>query len=234
MRGEPNLAAVAALIADPARVAILGALADGRALPAGELAAIAGLSAQGASAHLAKLAGSGWLAVEREGRHRYYRLANTRVASALEALAVLAEPLRSPRLAPSPAAIALRQARSCYDHLAGALGVAIAESLEKRGYLLAAEDKKLHVTAGGAAWFDAVLGIAVSAHRPGRHGVARRCLDWTERRHHVAGPLGSEILKRMLELKWLVRLPDTRAVRITPAGHRALLAELGIGGGRES
>lgn len=228
MRGEPNLAVIAALIAEPGRAAMLIALADGRALPAGELAAIAGLSAQGASAHLARLMAGGFLAMEREGRHRYYRLANMQVAAALEGLAGLACPLDPARPVRSPAAEALRQARSCYDHLAGELGVQVASVLGERGFLVATGSKRLAITAEGAAWFTATLGIEVAALRPGRHGVARRCLDWTARRHHLAGPLGSQLLKRLLEIGWLGRLPETRALRVTPLGRRRLRAALGI------
>jgi DNA-binding transcriptional ArsR family regulator len=228
MRGEPNVAAIAALIADPGRAAMLAALADGRALPAGELAAIAGLSAQGASAHIAKLTESGLLTMEREGRHRYYRLASAKVAAALEGLALLVDPVRPPRFTRSPEAEALRRARSCYDHLAGELGVKIAAALEKRGFVAASVGKSLKVTRKGVDWFEAALGIDVSALRPGRNGVACRCLDWTERRYHLAGPLGSQLLSGMLERRWLQQLPDTRALKLTPSGHRGLRYKLGI------
>ena len=131
MRGEPDVASVAALIGDPSRAAMLAALADGRALPAGELAAAAGLSLSGASAQLARVTEGGLLTMEREGRHRYYRLAGPQVASALEGLALLAVRPRRPR-ARSPATEALRRARACYDHLAGELGVTLAQALEER------------------------------------------------------------------------------------------------------
>jgi DNA-binding transcriptional ArsR family regulator len=228
MRGEPNLAAIAALIADSGRAAMLSALADGRALPAGELATVAGLSAQGASAHLAKLIEGGFLSVERQGRYRYYRLASVQVAVALEGLAGLAGPPDSAQSTRSPAAAALRQARSCYNHLAGELGVKIAAVLEEHGFLVATVSKRLEVTPEGMAWFAMTFGIDVAALQPGRHGVACRCLDWTERRYHLAGPLGSHLLKRLLELGWLARARDTRALKVTPRGRRSLRAELGI------
>ena len=140
MRGEPDLASVAALIGNPSRAAMLSALADGRALPAGELAAAAGLSLSGASAHLARLLEGGLLATEREGRHRYYRLATPQVAAALEGLAALAiAPGR--KRAGSPAFDALRRGRSCYDHLAGEIGVAVAIALAARGLLVPVEGK---------------------------------------------------------------------------------------------
>src|SRR6516162_1915636 len=151
MRGEPDVASVAALIGDPSRAAMLAALADGRALPAEELAAAAGLSLSGASAQL---------------------------ASALEGLALLAVRPRRPR-APSPATEALRRARACCDHLAGELGVTLAQALEERCLVMAGEGKRLEVTAGGRQWLSQVLGIETARLVPGRHGIARRCLDWT-------------------------------------------------------
>ena len=228
MRVGPNIAAIAALLADPARAAMLAALADGRAMPAGELASRAGLSAPGASFHLGKLVAGGLIAVEREGRHRYYRLARGEVAAALEGLAALAGPLRPTGRTASAATAALRRARSCYDHLAGELGVAVADALDRRGLLAAADGKALRVTPAGRVWFAAALGIDVAALRPGRHGVACRCLDWTERRHHLAGPLGATLFRRCCDLGWIERMADTRAVRVTPRGQDALRRALGI------
>jgi DNA-binding transcriptional ArsR family regulator len=233
MRGEPNIAAVAALIGDPARAAILLALADGRALPAGELAAFAGLSSSAASAHLSKLLEGGLLAVERAGRHRYYRFAGPGVAAALEGLALIAaqQPSRSVVMR-SPQAQALRYARSCYDHLAGELGVDIAYALRDRGLIAAAEQgKRVDVTEAGVAWFDTVFGIDVRKLRPGRHGLACKCLDWTERRHHLAGPLGARLFQRCCELGWLTRTPQSRAVQLTRKGRDGLRAQLGIRSG---
>ena len=228
MDGEPGIAIVAALVGDVGRAAMLTALADGRALPAGELAAVAGLSPPAASAHLARLTDGGLLAVERAGRHRYYRLAGPGVAAILETLAShTGQPLR-PTAAGTPQARALRHARTCYDHLAGELAVAVAVALESRGLLVPAEGKSFDVTPAGAAWFAAVLGIDVGALKPGCHGVACRCLDWTERRHHVAGPLGARVLQRCCDLGWLVRTPRSRAVRLTRRGQDRLREELGI------
>lgn len=233
MEREPSIAAVAALIGDVGRAAMLATLLDGRALPAGELAAAAGLSAQAASAHLGRLTDGGLLAVEREGRHRYYRLAGPGVAAILESIAAHAgHPLRpgTPRHT-SPQARALRHARTCYDHLAGELGVAVAAALEARGLLAPGEGKRLDVAPTGAAWFAAALGIDVTALRPGRHGTACRCLDWTERRHHVAGPLGARMLQRCCDLGWLTRLPRSRAMTVTPKGRRAIKQEFGVEAG---
>ena len=229
MRGEPNLATVAALIGDPARAAILTALADGRALPAGELAAAGGLSPSAASAHLTKLQEGGLLTVEREGRHRYYRLAGPGVAGALEGLAALVGPPSRTVTVRSPLAQALRYACTCYDHLAGELGVAVASAMESRELLAAAGDsKRLDVTPVGAAWLAVVFAIDVSTLKPGRHGIARRCLDWTERRHHLAGPLGTRLLQRCCDLGWLTRTPQSRALQVTRSGRDGLRAQLGI------
>jgi DNA-binding transcriptional ArsR family regulator len=233
MRVEPNIASVAALIGDPARAAILLALADGRALPAGELAAFAGLSSSAASAHLSKLLDGGLLAVERAGRHRYYRFAGPAVAAALEGLAVIAAQQPSRRVAVrSPEAQALRYARSCYDHLAGELGVTIAYAMRDRGLIAPVEQgKSVDVTEAGVAWLETVLGIDLSRLRPGRHGLACKCLDWTERRHHLAGPLGARLFQRCCELGWLTRTPQSRVVRLTRKGRDGLRAQLGIGSG---
>ena len=233
MRGEPNIATVAALIGDPARAAILLALADGRALPAGELAAFAGLSSSAASAHLRKLVEGGLLALERQGRHRYYRFAGPAVATALEGLALIAaQPPSGSMVVHSPQARALRSARTCYDHLAGELGVEIAYAMRDRGLIAPVQQgKAVEVTKAGVAWFDAVFGIDVTKLRPGRHGLACKCLDWTERRHHLAGPLGARLFQRCCELGWLKRTPQSRAVQLTSKGRNALRTQLGIEAG---
>ena len=233
MRGDPNIAAAAALIGDPARAAMLLALVDGRALPAGELAAFAGLSSSAASAHLKKLLDGGLLTLERTGRHRYYRFAGPAVAAALEGLALIAvqQPSRSVSVH-SPQAQALRYARSCYDHLAGELGVDIAYALRDRGLIAPVDrSKSVDVTKAGVAWFDAVFGIDLAKLRPGRHGLACKCLDWTERRHHLAGPLGARLFQRCCELGWLKRTRQSRAVELTRKGRDGLRAQLGIGAG---
>jgi DNA-binding transcriptional ArsR family regulator len=229
----PNIAAPAALIGDPARAAILTALADGTARPAGELAEIAGLSRPAASAHLTRLVAGGLLAVEQEGRHRYFRLAGTHVAAVLEELARLAgppAPLATPR---TPAARGLRFARSCYDHLAGELGVALAAALAAEGALRAEEDKvpgskRLRVTTRGQARFATTFGIDTAALTPGRHGIACRCLDWTERRWHLGGPLGGWMLERMRLMGWVVRDENSRAIQLTRPGAAALEREFGV------
>ncbi|HEY1864856.1 MAG TPA: metalloregulator ArsR/SmtB family transcription factor [Roseiarcus sp.] len=226
---EANIALPAALIGDPARAAILSALCDGRAQPAGALAYAARVTPQSASNHLAKLLEGGLLAVESEGRHRYYRLASPHVAAAMEALAHLAPPIRSLDAPLTSKARRLRFGRSCYDHLAGRLGVAVAAQLEARGYLVVADQasKRCAVTGPGHRWFEE-LGIEVAALKPTAAGVARRCLDWTERRHHLAGPLGAALMARFIDLGWLRRDSASRAVSITPTGISELRRSLEI------
>jgi DNA-binding transcriptional ArsR family regulator len=228
---DANVAVPAALIADPARAAILMALMDGRAQPAGSLAYAANLSPQAASNHLAKLLDGGMVAVETEGRHRYYRLARPEVAAVLEALQGLAPPVRSLDEPRSPEARRLRAARSCYDHLAGRLGVAIAAAMEARGLLSVPANtpvgKFCDITDAGRTWLTD-LGIDLPSIAAARRPPARRCLDWTERRHHLAGPLGAALLALMVELGWVVRNPGTRAVTVTRAGAEGLKQSLGI------
>ena len=174
MRVEPNIAPVAALFGEPSRAAILTVLLDGRALPAGELAGVAGINPTAASGHLSKLVTGGLLAVEVEGRHRFYRLANPTVATVIEDLAQLSgRPaiFNLPQL--SPSARALRQARTCYDHLAGQLAVAIAATLESRGWLVRGEGKRYEIgSEAGRQWF-ANQGINFQTIKPGRYGLAR-------------------------------------------------------------
>jgi DNA-binding transcriptional ArsR family regulator len=220
---EANIALPAALIGDPARAAILSALCDGRAQPASALAYAARVTPQSASNHLAKLLEGGLLAVEAEGRHRYYRLASPQVAAAMEALAHLAPPIRSLDAPLTSKARRLRFSRSCYDHLAGRLGVSVAAELEARNYLTTPDpaSKQYSVTIAGRHWFQEV-GIEVAALKPTAAGVARRCLDWTERRHHLAGPLGTALMARFAELGWIRRDRESRAVSVTPTGTSEL------------
>jgi len=226
---DANIALPAALIGDPARAAILAALCDGRAQPASALAYAARVTPQSASNHLAKLLEGGLLAVEVEGRHRYYRLASPQVAAAMEALAHLAPRVRSLDAPLTSKARRLRFSRSCYDHLAGRLGVAIAAELEARGYLAAPDQasKRYAVTAAGRRWLHE-FGVEVDALKPATAGLARRCLDWTERRHHVAGPLGAALMARLLALGWLSRDGASRAIRVTPNGISELRRALEI------
>jgi DNA-binding transcriptional ArsR family regulator len=217
----------ASLIADPARAAMLMALLDGRALPAGELAYASNVTPQTASSHLAKLLAGGLLAVEIEGRHRYYRLAGSHVAQALEQLAAIRSPTPVRRKALSPQARELRFCRCCYDHLAGQVGVAVAGGLQERGFILAAAEKQFEITPVGAEWF-ATIGLDIHALKPTRRGIARQCLDWTERTHHVAGPLGIGLLRVMCANGWLRRAKGSRAVRVLPTGWSELKRHLDV------
>ena len=231
MRIEPNIAPVASLFGEPSRAAILTVLLDGRARPATELARIAGLNPTAASGHLNKLTEGKLVTVQPAGRHRYYRLASPAVAVAIEALAQL-----TPRLVPltlptlSPAARALRHARSCYNHLAGELAVEVAQALESCGHLRRGEGCRYEIGGGSAQRWFAAQGVDIGALRPGRDGVARQCLDWTERRAHLAGPLGATLFRRWCERGWLRRCVDQpRLIEVTARGRRELRECLGIG-----
>ena len=218
-----HLSAVATLLGDPGRAAILLSLMGGTALPAGELATIANIAPQTASGHLAKLLDGGILSAEHRGRHRYYRLSSAEVADAIEALLVLAVRPRSSgktEHAQKSATGSLAYARSCYAHLAGWLGVQITEKLELRGVLVPSGPKRYAVPVSGQAWFLS-LGIDVSSLDRSPEVLARRCLDWTERRHHLAGKLGSELFKGFQELKWLAPVSGSRAFWVTVEGKRA-------------
>lgn len=219
-QGDADVAAVAALMADPSRAAVLAELTDGRALPPSELAEVAGVSRSTISEHLAKLQRAGFLSVEKGGRNRYFRLAGPEVANAVEALAALAprHPVRS--LKQSNRAGALGAARTCYGHLAGRLGVGITESLLDRG-LIEREGDVFLLTEPGSAWMEE-LGIAA----PPRAGKA--CNDWSERRPHLAGRLGVALTRRLFDLDWLERTERPRAVTVTSTGHRELSARLGL------
>ena len=217
---EPNIAFVANLLADPSRAAMCLSLAGGEARPAGELAARAGISAQTASNHLAKLIAGRLLRVEQQGRWRYYRLAGADVGHAVEALSVVAPLLAHPSAVDgmADAARRLKNARTCYSHLAGRLGVALADALIAQRWL---EDDghRYRLTPTGARSLRAI-GIEVV---PRRAPVpARRCLDWTERRPHVAGPVGTALAKVALDRGWVRRLRGTRALAVTPLGRAQL------------
>lgn len=223
----PSFSTTAALIADPTRAIMLTALLDGRALPAGELAYASGITPQTASSHLSQLLAGGLLTLESEGRHRYYRLAGSHVAHALEHLAAIrpAEPVR--RKALSPQGQELRFCRRCYDHLAGQVGVAVTHGLQQRGFIFAAANKQFEVPAAGIEWFE-TIGLKVNALKATRRGLAQQCLDWTERTHHLAGPLGVGLLAVMCANDWLRQAKDSRAVHVTPKGWTELRRHLGV------
>jgi DNA-binding transcriptional ArsR family regulator len=228
MRADPDLASVAGLIGDPSRAAMLAALLGGLSLPAGELARCAGISPQTASGHLARLVDGGLLRATTRGRHRYYQLHSPEVGRALEALAAIAPRARIRSLNESEAGRALRFARTCYDHLAGALGVALTQRLVERELLAEAGESYL-VTAAGEDWL-AGWGIDLGRLRQGRRAFARPCLDWSQRRPHLAGALGAAITGSLFERGWIAPSASSRAVRLTEAGRAGLRRELDLDG----
>ncbi len=222
---DVDVAAAAGLFADRTRADLVAALLDGRALTAGELARATDVSAATASTHLRRLLDAGVLAVEAQGRHRYYRLVDERAANAFESLAALApvRPVRS--LRQSRVAVELRVARTCYDHLAGQVAVLLADRCMETGVLTRGEHG-FELGEHGAEQLTA-FGLDLDEIRRARRSFAHPCLDWSERRHHVAGALGAALLNRMVELGWLTRRPRHRAVRVEPAGRRGLLEVFG-------
>jgi DNA-binding transcriptional ArsR family regulator len=248
--GDVDVAAAAALLADPTRARVLRALGDGRALAASVLAAEAGVSAPAASAALTKLRTAGVLSVEQSGRHRYYRLADERVATALEALAAMAPTVPVRSLRQHTQAAALRRARTCYDHLAGGLGVAVTEALLQRGALTAVDGlssldrrpgdrlsapSRSNPYALGPAATDVFgdLGVGPEALQDAppagsRRPLLRFCIDWSEQRHHLAGRLGADVLGAFESEGWIARRPGKRAVDVTDAGTAALRDRLGL------
>lgn len=224
----PGLSRIGALLADPGRSAMLWALMDGSARPAGELTLIAGLSPSSASGHLAKLTEAGLLALEVRGRHRYYRIATAEVAASLEALANVAQASAPQRAAARPARtvpLDLRYARTCYDHMAGELAVGIFDQMRARGWLV--EDGRAVETTERGAQALAEWGIDLERYRALKRRFACTCLDWSERRSHLGGALGAALLTHWYERGCIEHAGKPRVLRVTPAGRRyfdALLA----------
>ncbi|WP_241999067.1 winged helix-turn-helix domain-containing protein [Kribbella sp. VKM Ac-2569] len=238
MDGDADVAHVAGLMAEPARAKVLMALADGRALPASLLATEAGVSPQTVSAHLRKLLEGGLVTVEQSGRHRYYGLSGPEVAAAVEALARIAKPQPITSLRQSTRAAALREARTCYDHLAGRLGVALLEGLVRRDALTRTDGgtgterrpsdplaQQLpdgpYALGPNATEVLTELGVDLAA-QPSRRPLLRFCVDWSEQRHHLSGQLGAAIAEALLNRNWLHRRPHQRAVHLSDAGRRGL------------
>lgn len=227
-----QIAEIGALVGDPARAAMLGALMDGRTLTATELSHVAGVTPQTASSHLARLAAADLIVVRKQGRHRYHGLARPEVARMLEGIMQIASagPAASKaKVATGPKDKALRRARTCYDHFAGGLGVAIADSLTAAGAVELDLDSGL-LTADGAAFLRA-HGIVMpgrESQRPSSRPVCRPCLDWSERRPHIAGQLGAAICTHFLENGYVRRAKTARAIDITPKGAQALQKMFGI------
>ncbi|MDQ0509947.1 ArsR/SmtB family transcription factor [Ancylobacter amanitiformis] len=218
------IAQVAALIGDAARANMLAALMGGQALAAGELASHARVSAQTASGHLARLLDADLIAVEKQGRHRYYRLASPQIAHALEALMAVAAAGPKRHRPPGPRDEALRLARTCYDHMAGRLGIALADALTGGDHIVLADGAGL-ITEGGRAFLcDIGIDLAGASNRP----FCRTCLDWSERRPHLAGHLGAALLAHALARGWVRRTTGSRALAITPAGRRGFIDAFGL------
>ncbi|MGH8201937.1 MAG: ArsR/SmtB family transcription factor [Steroidobacteraceae bacterium] len=215
---EPDIAALAALVTEPARSAILMHLLDGRSWTAMELAGVAGVSASTASVHLGKLVGGQLIRMSPLGRHRYFRIANVEIARLLEQLARLAPARPAQTPGARRASANLRRARLCYDHLAGRLGITIAESMIRAGWIVEAEPWFRLTDLGRRALPE--LGIEAVEERT--------CMDWSERRLHIAGPLGSSLAQLFFARKWLQRDTRSRAVRITPEGTESLRSLLGV------
>ena len=226
-RNALEIAQVASLIGDVSRANILSALMDGRALTALELSLSANVTPQTASSHLAKLTDANLLAVEKQGRHRYYRLSSPQVARTLEAVMALTAYSPPRYRASSKLDDDLRTVRSCYDHLAGRIGVAIADSLIDQGHI-AFDGDAGEVTGSGMEFF-AAMGIDLTTPIKGRRIFCRPCLDWSERRSHLAGRVGAAIASHCIDKKWLSRKRDSRALTITREGERMLPKAFGIG-----
>ncbi|HEY6897772.1 MAG TPA: winged helix-turn-helix domain-containing protein [Rhodocyclaceae bacterium] len=214
---------IAALIGDAAQARILAALMTGQALTAAELAKVAGIARQAVDAHLATLLDARLLAVEDQGRHRYFRLVDANVARQFESLTGVAYRAGTAGLRAGPREPALRHARTCYDHLAGDLGVLVFDGLEARDCLHSGTGE-LKLTERGRSFF-ADFGIDVEVL--GRRPPCRACLDWSVRRHHLGGPAGAALLQRVLELGWARRAAGSRVIDFSPSGERALLDRFG-------
>jgi DNA-binding transcriptional ArsR family regulator len=243
--GDADLAALASVLAEPARARVLLALGDGRALPASVLATEARVARSTASGHLARLVDAGLLSVRPQGRHRYYVLAGAEVAELIEALARLAPPAPVRSLREGTRAQLLRQARTCFDHLAGRLGVALLAALIEQGLVTGGDgrhvperaerdrlsapgrDLDYRLTVSGRERL-AALGVTLPA--PGDAGQVplRYCVDWTEQAHHLSGAVGRALTARLLALGWLERPERGRAVRLSVTGERGLRERLGV------
>ncbi|ALP36332.1 ArsR family transcriptional regulator [Paenibacillus sp. 28ISP30-2] len=232
MSAKSNVAMIASLVSEPSRAAILTALLDGRFHPASELAHMAGIKPQTASFHLAKMTEAQVVTVEKQGRHRYYGIQNPEVARVMESFLSIAPPVPIKSFQHASEDKAIRQARTCYDHLAGHLGVQLTASLIQKDYISQDRDG-FSVTEKGRAFF-ADFQIDLEATKKKRRSFSYKCIDWSERRHHLAGALGNALLDRLLELNWIQRLPKTRAIYITADGERGFKEVFSIEIGKDN
>jgi DNA-binding transcriptional ArsR family regulator len=228
MKAGPDIAMIASLVGEPARSNMLTALMSGRALTASELAQEAGITPQTASSHLAKLEAGGLIEPEKQGRHRYYRLTGPDVASVLEGLESLAARVGHLRVRTGPKDPALRRARICYDHLAGDLGVQMLDSIKKQR-LVRESKQAIELTSEGKRFMATALQIDADALAHPRRPVCKACLDWSERRHHLAGTLGAAMMSRFTELKWAARdsAQGSRVVNFSRNGEKRFAALFG-------
>ncbi|WDM22542.1 ArsR/SmtB family transcription factor [Paenibacillus polymyxa] len=218
MSTKSNVAMIASLVSEPSRAAILTALLDGRFHTASELAHMAGVKPQTASFHLAKMTEAQVVTMEKQGRHRYFGIQDPEVAQVMESLLSIAPPVPIKSFTHASENEALRLARTCYDHVAGQLGVQLMSFFIQKG-ILSEDQDGLHITEPGEAFFTDFQ-IDLTKTRQKRRSFSHKCLDWSERRHHLAGALGNALLDRLFELHWIERLPTTRAIRITADGKR--------------
>lgn len=226
MKYGPDIAGIASLIGDPARANMLTALMGGHALTASELATEAGITKQTASAHLAKLQDAAFIDVEKQGRHRYYRLSDHEVAQVLESLMGIAARRRPTRVRTGPKEPALRKARICYDHLAGELGVELFDELLRREYLTDKREEPA-ITSSGRSFFGE-FGLDLEAMDRQRRPLCLKCLDWSVRRNHLAGGLGAAVLSRIYDLGWAERVDGTRIVAFSRPGEKAFRKHFGL------
>lgn len=216
MHNKPNISQISSLIGDPARARMMIALLGGKALSASELALEANITSQTASSHLAKLVEGSLIAVQKQGRHRYFQLKGQEVAKLLELLLHLSSGVEHSHVKTGPRNPELRTARVCYDHLAGRIAVQLFESVSSNGYL-AFRDGQVNLTAKGRTFFEN-LGADLEQMRTKRRPLCRSCLDWSERRHHLAGSLGQWILSDLFKKRWAKKDPDSRVIGFTKKG----------------
>ncbi|MCP9770294.1 transcriptional regulator [Lacihabitans sp. LS3-19] len=226
MNVEDKFVSISALMCEPTRARMLWNLLDGRAYTASELSIVADTSPTSASNHLSKLLEAEIVKVEIQGRHRYYSLSNSEVAYAVEGLANLANNSSTKSIKKQPQLNGLKYCRTCYDHLAGFIGVEIAETLERKGYLIKSKNVYL-VSEKGWEWFQ-VFNISKEGFNNNRRPLTRQCLDWSERRPHLAGQLGAEFLNKMLERKWFKKVEFSRELVATSKGRQELYELLGV------